>query len=106
MGAGARPRVGGGGRAGGVRPVTARLHIPALVRGDELITATGAACGNSSAALKVRPSIGLAPYTWNQCRDTLAALSILIWPFCSTLKPLSKPIAAASTSLCSDAASA
>lgn len=28
--------------AGGVRPVTARVKIPALVRGDELITATGA----------------------------------------------------------------
>ena len=27
--------------AGGVRPVTARVRVPALVRGDELITATG-----------------------------------------------------------------
>src|SRR6185295_12550255 len=27
--------------AGGVRPVTAKVAIPALVRGDELITATG-----------------------------------------------------------------
>lgn len=44
--------------AGGVRPVTAKVAIPALVRGDELITATGLFGQSVRAALTVEESPG------------------------------------------------
>jgi microcystin degradation protein MlrC len=44
--------------AGSVRPVTAKVAIPALVRGDELITATGLFGQSIRAALEVENSPG------------------------------------------------
>ena len=44
--------------AGGVRPVTAKVAIPALVRGDELITSTGLFGQSIRAALAVENSPG------------------------------------------------
>lgn len=44
--------------AGEVKPVTAKVHVPALVRGDELITASGSIRHSVNAAMQVEQSAG------------------------------------------------